>query len=432
MVGWSARLPPLRHCYARYYHAAVGQMSRELAVLPGVLSLLSRNSYADRTFTPALSDIDVALVIQDGLPPARVKVLLQELDALFASLRPRFPMLGEFPVYTREGFVTACRLGPMSLETYAWRCEWGDNSVLQALQDPAGRSSLEVLSRGIQVYINGFHGNLQAAIAAGRRNSSLAMERSVKKMERELGAGTSPARGSLEEVLAGALANADQAVSAYPLHGPAHGLPLVDNRHGGELRIVNDGEPPAQSSLQAIISRLRGNHAWYVLAPGWLEKGPGHALALAQAGLSASRPFTILTAPMLIFFLRHLSPLTYYQLQSARAVAGEDMLSLLPEPSASGFLRFFRFEVMHLLKLTSNLERRARAEPKLLHAHTLRLQRLRHFVEHQEISLKPQVTDDGTSGAASVEGVIQNMYELIDMMRHNTDVLMDDDQVVMT
>ena len=406
-------------------------MSRKLATLPGVVSLLSRNSYANRTFTPALSDIDIAVVIEDELAPAQINALLRKLDTRFTTLRSRYPLFGEFPVYTRKGFGIACRLGIMTLQTYAWRCEWGDDSVLLDLQNPAGHSPLERLSRGTQIYTNGFHANLQAAMAMGRSRSSLAMERSVKKMEREIGAGISPPRGSLEAVLAGALTHVDRALSAQVWSSSEHCWPVVDKKTG-KTQIVRREELPDKSSLRAIISQFRGNHAWYVLASDSLANSSGEALSLAQADLVNYRPFTILTPPMMEFYLRQLRPLAYYQLQLSRTVAGEDMMHGLAAPSAHGFLGFFCSEIAHLLTLNCNLERRAQVEPRLLYVHTLRLQRVRHFLEHQQISLHPHVPNDNPSSVESVEGVIQNIHQLIDMMQHNTDALLGDDQVVMT
>ena len=88
----------------------------------------------------------------------------------------------------------AFTLGPLRSETSAWRCEWGEEDFLHRLQALPDPPLLESVNRGVQIYLNGFHKSVRAALRAGQTHSNLGVERLVKKLERTLRPGVAEPR----------------------------------------------------------------------------------------------------------------------------------------------------------------------------------------------------------------------------------------------
>ena len=399
MVAWTSRVAGIRNLYASVYRAAVRNLVREVSNLEGALSIFTRNSYAAGTFIPGLSDIDVVLVIRDDLEAPMIKSLLKSLYHICARLRRRFPMLNPFPVFTRQGFILAYRLGPLRIETDAWQCEWGDEHLLSIVKEPRDQSPLETLTRGVQIYLRGFHGSLRASLLAGKTRSTLALERSVTKVERALGR-IAPVdelvrKGSIPDVVASTLMATNQVLESFAQDYPPHSLNTIDSRDE-HLPDVYLGPASLCEGIESIISRRNGSASSYILSIPVNVSAVEGALNMARQQVAGSAATTLTTKALFTFFLRHINPMAFYRLEAARNVRGGDVFERVLPPSEAGVRRYFCFEAAHMLRLPIQLGSGRPQAHRVLAAHQRRRERLFHFIEHNEILL------DGNSSLSSV------------------------------
>ncbi len=396
MIAWTSRLPAIRRLYQQIYAAAVRRLAADLSVEKNIVSLLSRNSYADRTYEPGLSDIDMSVVIEDDLSGTDIIRLLSHIDYVMSETRQRYPMLGEIPVYTRRGFMTANASQLLNMDTYAWHCEFGDDTLLDAIQGPSARTDLERLTRGVQVYLNGFHENLLTAVAAGKSRSTVALERSANKLRREIATvRTAPSvvnPGNLASFVQSILADTDRAVGAAQLKLPAHSCEVITDP--GDANAVKMVPPLGDENHASFVALLSGAQSWHLLPADFTGSQMAIQLATASAKKWTFPATTWVTKRLFVFLVRHLNPLLYYRLKAGRQVRGDDLIDDIEAPSAEGIRFFFKFEALKLLKLPSGLGQLVQVSPDLVKAQLMRLNRLSHFLDRNELVVNDTATDD--------------------------------------
>lgn len=390
VIAWTSGVAGVRRLYAGVYHAAARKLVQEVSSLEGVLSVLTRNSYAAGTFTPGLSDIDVVVVIRDKLEVPAVNSLLNTLNLICRSLRRQFPMLNPFPVYTRKGFIMAYRLGPLRIESDVWQCEWGDDQILSILREPQRRPPLEVVTRGVQIYLRGFHGSLRASLLAGKTRSTLALERSAKKVIRALGSADPLAgprsKGPIPDVIAGILMASNLTLDGLKEEHAPHSWDTIGS---GDKRLPDVNRLPGNLSegIASIITRKNGSTPSYILSLPVSVSAVENALGMVRLQDAGPTGISFVTEPLFSFFLRHINPMAYYRLQAARIVRGSDVFERIRPPSEAGVRRFFCYEAAHLLRLPIQLGSGQSAPQRAMTAHRRRRERLFHFMQHKEILL---------------------------------------------
>ncbi|MEE8575564.1 MAG: hypothetical protein V3T30_09140 [Thermodesulfobacteriota bacterium] len=399
MVIKTSRLPGLSLVYSGIYRAAVRAFVREVGASPCTHSIFSRNSYAAGTLVPGQSDLDILIVIRDDLAPSVVRTYLQRLYHVLEQLRRRFPMLNQGPVYTRGGFIAAYQMGPPRLEAYAWQCEWGDDDFLREFLGSSANAnaehSLDATVRVAQINMKSFHMNLRAALSFGKTHSTLAIERSARKVERALGTvalgerGTVLAKpGLISEIVARVLTASTEAVEGRALELRPHGYRVLSS-DPGEVE-TDSGKAP--DGINGILSRRINGGAFYLLSHPVSGDAAGAAITLSQKTEPARVVFT--TDPIFTFFLRHINPLLYYKLKAERSVRGDDVLANMPPPSGDGVRRFFRFEAAQLLHMSTRLGSVEPNAGKRAAHYERRRARLFHFLRNEEFLVDTGLSPD--------------------------------------
>ena len=419
-VARSAGYGRLNDLYCGFYDKAVASLAEGLHPLGGIVSLLSRNSYADGSYTPGISDIDLVVIVDDTLETGELRQLLADIGVQGKRFRRRFPMLGELPVYTRYGFDMACQLGAPLSETYAWRCEWGDARVLDTIVASPAMSKEEVLARAIQVYINGFHNNVHAALARRRARPSLAVQRAARKVERELSKlGALPGiawQGTMAEIIHSVFRANHKAVMSAPLDTAAHTWPLVEEGERA-TELILDEAAALPGGLISVVQGIKGREPCYIVDDGLDARGIGVILARIKSDDAIERRFRLLSRALFTYYLRNLNPVMYYRLASARSVAGEDIVPGIEPPTEFGIRRFFAFEAMHLLRMFPEQLQRAQSEPGFLPAQRRRLSRLGRFECNGDVLLT------GKTGQPELDMKEREQECTVTLMRETLDVL---------
>src|SRR6188768_3181945 len=86
--------PGPRHAYTQMYRQAEAAAGRLTRANQSVVGIYTRNSYADGTWVPGISDIDLTVVFRNPSTPD-----LDLFHERYDRLRTVFPMLGELELF---------------------------------------------------------------------------------------------------------------------------------------------------------------------------------------------------------------------------------------------------------------------------------------------------------------------------------------------
>jgi hypothetical protein len=411
MIARAAQISPIRRILSGFYDRAVQGVIREVSSVAGTISLIARNSYADGSFVPGISDIDTLVVVGDDLDLSELRRVMLALQEAHGRLRSLFPMLDPFTVYTRRGFLLAYQLGPLRAETYAWRCLWGKDFRTVLLHYDV--SEMELAARAVQTYLTGYHANLRTALAAGKRKSTIPLERSQVKLVRALAPFTvyNHLRGPtpLAHVVADSLNSLEAMLEVLNSIPGGHSLPVLgEPTHRGRVEDCSDKLSPA---LEAVCLPGNRSRRWLVLKRPVNAQSTESILQWSQMRHGKLDSFVV--EAVLRFYLRHVNPIMYYGPRIARSVQGADVIAAIAPPSDFGLRRLFSQETAHFLKLPLHLASEPLADEGLVNGYRKRLHRLYHFLDHSEVLLQPD------------ESAVENSRSLLELQRSQLPVLVE-------
>ena len=389
---WLSAAPMIRHIGRGIYDHAVRHVAHRLATIEGVASLISYNSYASRTVIPGYSDIDLSVIVRDDLDASSLVGALRRIDSVYGAARKLYPMIdGNTVVYTRKAFETAWNAGCLTQHAYAWHCEWGEESVLDAALAAKAPSLPDRLADLSGTYLTGFHANLLTALKAGRRRPTIALERSTAKIYRKLSTLApvilAPKSQRLDTFVHQIIVDLEKVLRAGWSSDAPHTWPVVSPGVAGvpPRRIRHDA---ATVNGNSVISLPDGSAHWHILPDAFTESHVAAALSsIVSARHDSSALHQVVTRRLYEISNRHLNPLGYYGRMSARDVQGEDLLANMPEPTDAGIRCFFRTEALKLLQLPPAVDALVAGDAANLQAWWTRCHRLRHFIDRGEFIL---------------------------------------------
>lgn len=138
VVGTINRLP---------YHAATRLLGSRLGAIPEVCGLHARNSFAQGTWVPGRSDIDVTVILRQGLTPARALEAVARVKTGLAATRRLLPMVGEADILSAEDVAAYASPGWRRGEVRNWKHLWGERLSL-----PDGERADDPLARILHFY----------------------------------------------------------------------------------------------------------------------------------------------------------------------------------------------------------------------------------------------------------------------------------------
>jgi hypothetical protein len=391
-MAWLSAAPVIRHVGRGIYDSAVRHVAYRVAAIEGVASLISYNSYARRSVIPGYSDIDLSVIVRDDLDASSLVGALRRIDAVHGAARRLYPMIdGNTVVYTRKAFETAWNAGCLTQHADAWRCEWGEESVLDAALAAEAPSLPDRLAELSRTYLTSFHANLLTALQAGRRRPTIALERSTAKIYRKLStlapAILAPKPQRLDAFVHQVIVDLEEVLRAGWSSDAPHTWPVVSPGVAGvpRPRIRHD---PETVNGNSVISLPDGSTQWHILPDAFAESHVAAALSsIVSAGRDSSALHQVVTRRLYEISNRHLNPLGYYGRINARDVQGEDLLANMPEPTDAGIRCFFRTEALKLLQLPPAVDAVVAGDAANLQSWWTRCHRLRHFIDRGEFIL---------------------------------------------
>ena len=138
--GW----PVFRSAYRGAYRLAAHQVGRLALSHAGIAALYARNSYATGLWSPGRSDIDLTVVWR---APSHREIARFNRD--YASLRRRFPMLGEVEMIDTRHIEAWTAYGFTGLQSRHWLKLCGDHDFESRYE---GDESIDRLRHAIAVY----------------------------------------------------------------------------------------------------------------------------------------------------------------------------------------------------------------------------------------------------------------------------------------
>lgn len=436
IVAASADTPGLQAAYRAAYRLGLHTFLRRAASPGATAAVYSRNSYAQDTHRPGVSDIDLLWIVGADISPDRLYDLVLELAKRFASHHRIFPVLQPFQVVMYHDLLRAWRLGWIRSETYAWRCEFGTDLLASVPSGPSPGGVDSVL-RAVHIFATGFHANLRE-VTPRSGETHYELKRSVRKILRSLDSDESyPAgRARAEDLVSHALILLDQAIGPIEetlTSDPPHSFPVVGLGGG---RVTRDSEPsgtvPAPAAVRGVLAAdSTGEQVFVVLDP----QRPREELASAVAFFLEHPRFgpartMFLTPRLWTTLLRHIRPSLYYALARSHVpVTGEDLLAPVPPPTSQGILRSFSRDASWLLMTALSVWIRhaaGRADPiSVLLAMERRLGGLRFFLENRALFVGNHLPPEQPEVGARLLGSQPRIFDAMQDLRQQTAELVD-------
>jgi len=107
------------------YDLAVDAFRYLCGQFPVITSVYLRGSLAEREWVPALSDIDLTIVIDDGLSLDEEYAFLQSFWTAHKRLKRLFPMLGEIEIFNRSELRVFRKFGILGYKSDTWQRIYG-------------------------------------------------------------------------------------------------------------------------------------------------------------------------------------------------------------------------------------------------------------------------------------------------------------------
>jgi len=179
------------------YHLAIGALLQLCKNFPQIRSVYLRHGLLEDDWVPAISDIDLTLVIRGQLPPEEEFSFLQSFWQAHDRLKKLFPMLRDIDILDEEHVGSWTRFTIRGYESSRWRLLYGVQTVESEYVPAPMRITVDALNYGLLFYLDCF---LPKFYTEERENSVYLheLQRLTRKLSRLAHYSTSSDRRSLE------------------------------------------------------------------------------------------------------------------------------------------------------------------------------------------------------------------------------------------
>ena len=350
---------PFVYCNRWPYHVSLRAVSSLVRRRPEVRSLYLRHSLASSGWTPALSDIDLTLILERSLTAQREFDFIDSFRRRYRRLKRFFPMLGELQILGEDDFKPWLRFTGDAPARRRWTLLDGQPILDDSSSPPSPHWRVKALNVSLFVYFD----RIPACLS--KRDSYLRREdvrRRVMKIinvlrpvlaergERELP--IDPQAG--ETLLIAQAAKALEAAVAHVDHGAIPAPPDAAWFPSNANRRDFHSNPP--DSLSGVRSAIAFEDKVVVIIASGLapEQVAGAAAASRKAW---ALPPVLLPENVFRYMLRRYNPFDYSWLFRGRTVAfGTDPLEGMPPPGKAEFTAHLLSRMDHILAFTRGEE----------------------------------------------------------------------------
>jgi len=352
--------PFLGTLYKSSYRWSLHIFLRHIFEAEPICTVYSRNSYACGTYKPGMSDIDLIVIYQDSLTTINLWRCLRRIVRLFYFYHHLFPMIDQFPIYTKKDFQLAWKYGVVQEETYAWCLEHGEEDIINSDQFlDRGFQPNEIMTIALGTFFNSFHQNYHNYCRGLQKENE--MFRSANKTIRilkniaqhaDLKIESSKSSDTLMARLLFQLDRIQTTLFSADVF-PEHRFTVLRQKKNNavflpETDLLHDMLP---NIFGIVRESLHEGRIFIILKSTDFKSLQNTVLFVQKIYKEVLHQTFFLTYPLWSSLLRHKKPLLYYRLQKERYIMfGRDILDGILSPSIHGIRSFFRCEADALLK----------------------------------------------------------------------------------
>ncbi|MFC1719816.1 glycosyltransferase family 2 protein [Pseudomonadota bacterium] len=339
------------------YRLAIWSFTRTCRGYAEIRSVYLRHALVDGQWTPALSDIDLSIIIDKALTPEHMYSFLQHLWKRLDRLQSWFPMIGEIEILSENHLDSWRKFRIEGREMVNWQLLAGKELVISEYHPSPTRFEREAFDYTFWFYVQNVTDLYRQEDSTSylRRQDLMRLQR---KMDRCLaamgcqGSGTIPDSGreqSEAAVIVNLVADLERGLAKLRLPtglGPAAiwRMPGIQKPESNEELPKFDLELEKFSGeVESVYLDHRGD-AWVVLRDDAETVAKTQCVEAVRALFRKRDVNTLFFSPRLFaYMLRYLRPYDYaWWVEQARHVFGSTLLTGIAPPPMSAF----RFDLL--------------------------------------------------------------------------------------
>ena len=349
------------------YYVAIGSFVRRYKRFREIKSIYLRHGLVQGDWIPAISDIDLTVVIDSKLPAAQEFLFLRSFWQRYCGIKKLFPMIGEVEILNDEQLGTWTKFGVRAYEAPGWRLVYGAEESRGGYIPVPVKLTRDYLNYALWIYLRYF-----VEFFVSQKESPYLVSQDLRRLQSKIlrcldsrnravtGKGAcdplSPGTGNVE-VFSQVLNSLDEEIRRFN----ADGIPTANAERPADLEpadpLLHHDEPLDLSGLARLDGAIKSvivnsfNKIFVVL-----ETAPD-APTLKKCLEALTRVFpeknpmpVIVSASMFEYMLRHYEPFEYAPfIRRRKVLLGEDLLSNIQAPSRDSFADFLLGRVPNLL-----------------------------------------------------------------------------------
>ncbi len=138
------------------YYIAIWAFVRLCKKFPQIKSAYLRHGIVEGNWVPAISDIDLTLIIDSKLTVEEEFSFLHYFWKNFETMKKLFPMLGEVEILNEDHIGSWTKFGIRGYESSSWRLVYGKETVKSNYMVYPGRLAMDYLNYALTYYLGYF------------------------------------------------------------------------------------------------------------------------------------------------------------------------------------------------------------------------------------------------------------------------------------
>jgi predicted nucleotidyltransferase len=360
--------PPFSSLNKVPYRAAIKTFVKVCESFPEIKTIYLRGGLSEGHFIPALSDIDLTVIIGPTVSVEREYRFLRSFWKRYRRMKKLFPMLGEIEILNSEELTISTKFGLAGYQAQSWKLLYGTEMPRHSYTLHAMSLRRDSLNHALYVYLEYF-----VKIFTSQKRSLYIVSQDLRRLQSKIlrcldhsnGANAvhrvlsdrlssnmsnvvmfSRVLKSLDDEICrfnkdGIMANTEPHPALDPGNPPLHTDELLDLR---ELADCLDG------AIKSVI--VNSFNKIFVVLETALDAPTLKTCmeTMIQVFPDKSRMPAIVSASMFEYILRHYEPFKYAHFMAhRRLVFGEDLLSRIQAPSRNSLIDYLLGRVPNLL-----------------------------------------------------------------------------------
>ena len=136
------------------YRFAVRAFIQAFKVFPEIRSIYLRHGLVERTWVPAVSDIDFTLIISSQMTDEQEFAFLRNFWKRYRTFKKLFPMLGEIEILNEQQFGSFTKFKIWGYESFEWKLVHGQETLKSNYLATPFRLKVDSLNHAVWFYLD--------------------------------------------------------------------------------------------------------------------------------------------------------------------------------------------------------------------------------------------------------------------------------------